>query len=153
MHARRRNAGRRTSHLMHSVIKGATCPQFRGTERRRFRCGASYVLCAINASARFRGYSWGGRGAALCRGVTGDTAVEGCPDFEHAVEPLPRATTDADPHAHEHDENQHRDREYKRCFWRHRKSAHGHHTHRTTNNFRARWAEVSLVQPIERGVT
>lgn len=95
----------------------------------------------------------GGRGAALCRGVTGDTAVEGCPDFEHAVEPLPRATTDADPHEHEHDENQHRDREYKRCFWRHRKSAHGHHTHRTTNNFRARWAEVSLVQPIERGVT
>lgn len=100
----------------------------------------------------------GGRGAALCRGVTGDTAVSGQPDLEHAVEPLPRATADADPHAYEHDENQHRDREYIHRRWRHRKSDHGHHTHRTMSDFFAWWgprrtltAAFGGVSPKDRG--
>lgn len=115
------------------------------------RCKLCF-MCHKLSSPVPGGTPWG-RGAALCRGVTGDTAVDGRPDLEHAVEPLPRATTNADPHAREHDENQHCDRQYKRRFSRHRKPVHGHHTHRTTNDFLARWAEVSLVQSIERGVT
>ena len=36
-------------------------------------------------------------------------------------------------------------REYTRRRWRHRKSAHGHHTHRAIQDFRARWGGVTGV--------
>ena len=80
----------------------------------------SYLLCAINGPSRFPGLLRALRWAGVS--LVTLLSIDGRPDLEHAVEPLPRTTTDADPHAH--DEDQHRDRQYTRRSWRHRKSLH-----------------------------